>query len=106
MINEILVQIHLTVDSLVISLITKFINGINLEDGNPQANSLNSEVRAFIIRAKWEIIVTLIVLTAKQIRLTPIFFWAPFEMRLKVLKTECVLWVWFEVHWAGFRPPK
>lgn len=74
MINEILVQIHLTVDSLVISLITKFINGINLEDGNPQANSLNSEVRAFIIRAKWEIIVTLIVLTAKQIRLTPIFF--------------------------------
>lgn len=74
MINEILVQIHLTVDSLVISLITKFINGTNLEDGNPQANSLNSEVRAFIIRAKWEIIVTLIVLTAKQIRLTPIFF--------------------------------
>lgn len=66
MINEILVQIHLTVDSLVISLITKFINGINLEDGNPQTSSLNSEVRAFIIRAKWEIIVTLIVLIAKQ----------------------------------------
>lgn len=62
MINEILVQIHPTVDSLVISLVTEFITGMYLEDGNPQTTSLNSEVRAFI-RAK--IIVTFIVLNSK-----------------------------------------